>query len=110
MPELDRPFDAQWQAQAFAMAVALHDEAVFTWPEWTAALSEALKAGDTEGAGYYQCWLAALETLIDQKLGTTDAERAAMARAWGRAAEATPHGQPIWLKNDPESGVGVSKT
>ena len=100
-PDPDRPFDAPWQAQAFAMTVALHDRGVFTWPEWTAALSEAL-AEDT-GAAYYDCWLAALETLLDQKLGTTDAQRAALARAWARAAEATPHGHPIRLENDPET-------
>lgn len=101
-PAPDRPFDAPWQAQAFAMTVALHDQAVFTWPEWTAALSEAL--ADDDGAAYYDCWLAALETLLDRKLGTTDAERAALAQAWRRAAEATPHGHPILLENDPHTG------
>jgi hypothetical protein len=35
----DRPqaFDAPWQAQAFAMALLLHDKGVFTWAEWAAA-------------------------------------------------------------------------
>ena len=100
--EPDRPFDAPWQAQAFAMVVTLHDTGLFTRPEWTAALSQALQAGEPGGADYYQCWLVALETLIDRKLGTTDAERTALARAWHRAAEATPHGHPILLENDPD--------
>jgi nitrile hydratase accessory protein len=100
----DRPFDAPWQAQAFAMTVALHEQGLFTWPEWTAALSDALTGSDTDGAAYYECWLAALETLLDRKLGTTDADRTALAQAWRRAAEATPHGRPILLENDPQTG------
>ncbi|MFO7758898.1 MAG: nitrile hydratase accessory protein [Roseovarius sp.] len=105
-PDPDRPFEAPWQAQAFAMTVALYERGVFTWPEWTAALSEAL-ANDEDDAAYYTCWLAALETLLDRKVGTTDAQRAALARAWERAAEATPHGQPIRLENDPEAGTAT---
>ena len=100
-PDRDHPFDAPWQAQAFAMTVALQDRGVFTWPEWTAALSKAL--ADDTGAAYYQCWIAALETLLDRKLGTTDAQRSALTQAWGRAAEATPHGHPIRLENDPHT-------
>jgi nitrile hydratase accessory protein len=87
------------------MVVTLHDRGLFTWPEWTAALSDALRAGETDGADYYQCWLVALETLIDRKLGTTGAERSALARAWGRAAAETPHGVPIRLDNDPQAGT-----
>ncbi|HBR38100.1 MAG TPA: nitrile hydratase accessory protein, partial [Sulfitobacter pontiacus] len=31
----DEPvFDAPWQAQAFAMAVSLHQSGAFTWAEW----------------------------------------------------------------------------
>ena len=33
-------FRAPWEAQAFAMALTLHDRGVFTWPEWAAALPE----------------------------------------------------------------------
>ena len=32
-------FGAPWEAQAFAMALALHERGVFTWPEWAAALA-----------------------------------------------------------------------
>jgi nitrile hydratase accessory protein len=104
----ERPFDAPWQAQAFAMTVALHDQGLFTWPEWAQALGDALAAAeaaeDPSGAEYYQGWLQALETLLDRKLGTTGAERAALAQAWQSAAHATPHGQPIRLENasDPD--------
>lgn len=88
------------------MTVALHERGMFTWPEWADALSGAL-AHDEADAGYYACWLAALETLLDRKLGTTEAQRDALARAWSRAAEATPHGRPIRLENDPEAGTAA---
>ena len=102
-------FDEPWQAQAFAMAVKLHERGVFTWKEWAAALSEEIRraqeAGDPDtGATYYRHWLAALERLVVEKgLGTAGAlnER---RDAWNRAARATPHGSPIRLENDPLAG------
>lgn len=90
------------------MTVALHGQRLFTWAEWTATLSEALTAENPDGSEYYHCWLVALETMLDRKLGTTGAERAALARAWGRAAHATPHGKPILLENDPHAGHATS--
>ena len=101
----EHPFAAPWQAQAFAMTVSLHEQGVFTWAEWTAALSDALGADTRDGAMNYQCWVLALERLIDQKTGTTEAQRADLALAWRRAAQATPHGHPIKLDNDPEASV-----
>ena len=99
-------FDEPWQAQAFAMAVKLHERGVFTWKEWAATLSEEIRraqaAGDPDtGSTYYRHWLAALERLVVEKgLGTAGAlsER---KDAWDRAARATPHGRPIRLENDP---------
>jgi nitrile hydratase accessory protein len=60
-------FKAPWQAQAFALALALHERGAFTWPEWAAALTAAIRraqaAGDPDtGDTYYQHWLDALET------------------------------------------------
>ena len=37
-------FAEPWQAQAFALALQLHEQRAFTWTEWAAALSERLKA------------------------------------------------------------------
>ncbi len=31
-------FREPWEAQAFAMALALHERGLFTWPEWAATL------------------------------------------------------------------------
>jgi len=88
-------FAAPWEAQAFAMAVKLHERGVFTWSEWAAALGDELAAHPD--APYYESWLAALETLVERKEVMTAAERQERIAAWDRAARATPHGQPIDL-------------
>jgi nitrile hydratase accessory protein len=96
-------FREPWEAQAFAMAVALHERSLFTWGEWAQVLGEEIKsaqrAGDPDtGATYYHHWLAALERIVAAK-GVTD--RAMLARyhdAWDHAADRTPHGTPIELR------------
>ncbi len=105
-------FREPWEAQAFAMALALHDRGLFTWPEWAETLSETIRAaqhaGDPDtGETYYAHWLSALERLVIRK-GAASAERLHDLRdAWDRAARATPHGEPVLLENDPEaSGPG----
>ena len=95
-------FRAPWEAQAFAMALALHEGGAFTWPEWAAALTEAIRraqaAGDADlGDTYYQHWLDALEQLVIDK-GLASADRLhALEHAWEAAALRTPHGRPIEL-------------
>lgn len=103
----DAPVFAEpWQAQAFALAVALHARGVFTWTEWAAALSREVARPDAakDGSDYYQHWLAALETLLEAKGVAGPAVVDALSASWQRAAHATPHGQPIRLENDPERG------
>jgi nitrile hydratase accessory protein len=95
-------FREPWEAQAFALTVALHERGAFSWPEWTEALAaeiaRAQAAGDPDtGETYYRHWLAALERLVDEK-GLTDATTLARyADAWEQAAQRTPHGTPIEL-------------
>ena len=95
-------FRAPWEAQAFALALALHERGAFTWPEWAAALTEAIRqaqaAGDPDlGDTYYRHWLDALEQLVIRK-GLADAQRLhALEHAWETAASRTPHGRPIEL-------------
>ena len=36
-------FREPWEAQAFAMAVALHERGAFSWTEWAAALAAEIK-------------------------------------------------------------------
>jgi nitrile hydratase accessory protein len=96
-------FEEPWQAQAFAMTVALHENGLFSWSEWAQALSAEVKqpGAAADGHDYYEHWLAALEKLLAGK-GVADKSAVdALAAAWERAAHATPHGKPIMLENDP---------
>jgi nitrile hydratase accessory protein len=95
-------FRAPWEAQAFAMALTLHDRGVFTWPEWAAALADQIKraqaAGDPDtGETYYLHWLATLEHLVAAKGVTTPDTLRRYRNAWDHAADRTPHGKPIEL-------------
>lgn len=92
-------FAAPWEAQAFAMAVELHGQGEFEWPEFADALSkELLGAGAAQdGDDYYLHWLTALEKLVVAKGLMTEPERAGRQAAWDAAAKATPHGEPIAL-------------
>jgi nitrile hydratase accessory protein len=96
-------FREPWEAQAFAMAVALHGRGLFTWNEWAAALADEIKsaqaAGDADtGETYYRHWLATLEGLIAAKGVTTSETLNRYRDAWDHAADRTPHGAPIELK------------
>ncbi|SMF71181.1 nitrile hydratase accessory protein [Xaviernesmea oryzae] len=102
-PEGDPVFPEPWAAEAFAMAVHLHEKGLFTWGEWAEALSvEVRRQGRAEdGSDYFDCWVAALSGLLVTK-GVADAGTIlALQQSWQRAAEATPHGKPIELANDP---------
>ncbi len=101
--EPDVPFTEPWQAHVFALTVHLHQQEVFTWPEWAAALSAEVTGPDAaaDGADYYHHWATALEKLLVEKSVTTEDGVAEVSEAWMRAAHATPHGQPIELANDP---------
>jgi nitrile hydratase accessory protein len=91
-------FAEPWEAEAFALAVTLHEAGVFGWGEWAAALGAELRADPQRP--YYESWLAALETLAESKGVMTADERLARVAAWDRAAKATPHGKPILLSRD----------
>jgi nitrile hydratase accessory protein len=96
-------FRAPWEAQAFAMALALHERGVFTWSEWAEALGQEIKRAQADGdpdtgETYYRHWLATLEGLVAKK-GVASSELLHRYRdAWDRAADRTPHGSPIELK------------
>ena len=102
-------FREPWEAQAFAMALALHERGVFTWSEWAATLGEEIKraqaAGDPDtGETYYHHWLATLERLVAAKGLTSAATLHRYRDAWDHAADRTPHGAPIELR--PEDFAG----
>ena len=104
------PFDSEgplfrepWEAQAFAMAVALYDRGFFTWRESAEMLGTEIKraqaAGDPDaGETYYRHWLAALERIVAEKHLTDSNTLCRYIDAWNHAADRTPHGTPIELK------------
>lgn len=100
----DPVFSEPWEAQAFALAVALNEKGLFSWSEWAEALSAELKSPDArdDASDYYTHWMAALENLIAAKGIVGHDQVDVVSQAWQRAARATPHGSPVLLENDPE--------
>jgi nitrile hydratase accessory protein len=98
-------FREPWEAQAFAMALALHEKGVFTWSEWAAALAAEIRraqaAGDPDtGETYYRHWLATLERLVAEKTAVSREQLETYRDAWDNAADRTPHGAPIELRDE----------
>ena len=77
-----------------------------TWAlRGAAALGEELKhaqaAGDPDlGNTYYRHWLAALESILGQKGVASAAILQRYRDAWDHAADRTPHGSPIELREE----------
>jgi nitrile hydratase accessory protein len=95
-------FAEPWQAQAFALAVKLSEQGVFTWKEWAAALANEFNAATSrgepdDGSHYYDHWLAALEHLVTAKRLADSATLVARKEAWADAYRSTPHGMPVKL-------------
>ncbi len=95
--DADGPVFAEpWQAQVFAMAVRLHEQGHFTWPEWAAQLSDQIATADPE-TEYYEHWLATLEVMVARSGISSPIELAERREEWRHAAATTPHGQAIEL-------------
>jgi nitrile hydratase accessory protein len=92
----EAPFDDPWQAQLFALTVALNEAGAFSWREWTETFGARVR--DAEAADYWTIWSDALVTLLERKRIAQPGEIAALAERWRAAARATPHGQPIRLE------------
>lgn len=98
----EQPFEEPWQAELFALTVALSEAGAFTWPDWTRALGATLKRRGAEraldgGADYYAAWLETLETLLDRQGLAPAPEALKMKERWEAAYLTTPHGQPVRL-------------
>jgi nitrile hydratase accessory protein len=65
----EAPFSDPWEAQAFALAVALADKGTFEWREFSETLGAEIKAAEARGSGeaYYALWLSALARLLARK-------------------------------------------
>jgi nitrile hydratase accessory protein len=114
LPDLPRDsagpvFREPWEAQAFAMALALHERGLFTWAEWAATLAHEIRraqaAGDPDhGDTYYRHWLNALERLVADKNVASSAQLTRYRDAWAHAAARTPHGTPIAVADEDFGG------
>ena len=81
-------FGAPWQAQAFALALALHERGVFTWPEWAAALTDAIRRARQDRARNYLEALRAQAKVVDRREGlfpTSAQAEAAATSALGQS-------------------------
>lgn len=96
-------FREPWEGQAFAIALTLHAQGLFSWGEWAALLGDEIRraqaAGDPDsGETYYQHWFNTLERIVAEK-GVASRDTLGRYRdAWERAAGRTPHGKPIELR------------
>ena len=101
--ESEPVFTEPWQAQAFAMALALLQNKAFTWSEWADTLGGEI-AGAAEhgiaedGSGYYELWLRALEQLVTAKQLSNQQELSQLKQSWKNAYDTTPHGHPVVIK------------
>ena len=85
LPPDRRVFEEPWQAEAFAIAVQLHDRGLFSWPEWSEALgAEIAKSGERGEENYFLCWLNAVESLVERKAVASRAELAGPRRCVAR--------------------------
>ncbi|WP_347310604.1 nitrile hydratase accessory protein [Defluviimonas sp. SAOS-178_SWC] len=97
-------FDEPWQAQLFALTVALSEAGHFSWPDWAQAFGATLKRHGADRAldgeaDYYAAWLETLEALLDTG-GFAGREEAGRIRAaWEEAYLTTPHGAPVRLRS-----------
>lgn len=95
-------FREPWEAHAFAMVVQLHQQGLFTWPQWAETLAAEIERahadGDPDtGDTYYHYWLRALEGIVADRGAVSSSDQARTQEAWRRAAARTPHGEPIEL-------------
>src|SRR5688572_23161193 len=59
-------FDAPWEARAFGMAVALNENGIYPWRDFSQGLSAEIAEAERHDrdSTYYECWYATLEKLV----------------------------------------------
>ncbi|MEM9610821.1 MAG: nitrile hydratase accessory protein [Actinomycetota bacterium] len=96
--EPQQPFVEPWHAELFATTHALAQAGVFAWGEWSDAFVAALAVdGSTDGSGYYETWLTALEGLLVERGIADESALTDLRQAWTDAYLTTPHGAPVEL-------------
>ena len=75
-------FSEPWQARAFGMVVAMHDQGLFAWDAFRDRLIARIGAAapDPDGGSYYERWLEALEDVISDEAILSPAEVAERTR------------------------------
>ena len=96
-------FDEAWQAQVLAMADTLITNGVIEAVAWSDTLGKELREAQTRRASddittYYKAALRALEQLLGQHTDISKSEVSKKRDDWEQAYLATPHGQPVKLK------------
>jgi nitrile hydratase accessory protein len=69
-------FEAPWEARAFGLAVALSEEGLYSWQDFSQELATQIAAAERDGieSSYYERWLASLEKLVIASGLTTSEE------------------------------------
>ncbi|MEM7538881.1 MAG: nitrile hydratase accessory protein [Chloroflexota bacterium] len=65
-------FDAPWEARAFGLAVALNEQGLYEWTEFSHGLAHQIRETEQppqnvvseDAADYYSHWLSSLEQLV----------------------------------------------
>ena len=59
-------FQAPWEARAFGLAVALNEQEIYEWREFSAELAATIAAAEqsNDPSSYYARWIASLEELV----------------------------------------------
>lgn len=91
----EAPFEEPWQAQLFALTVALNEAGQFSWSEWADEFGPRVKGLGADQ--YWETWSEALVALIEAKGIAAAPDVIALTQRWQAAAKATPHGKPILL-------------
>lgn len=65
-------FHHDWERKAFAISVSLAEQGVYEWREFQQELIKAIAEAEKDdpqnpSRGYYESWLAAMETLLEEK-------------------------------------------
>lgn len=59
-------FQSPWEARAFGLAVALNEQEIYEWREFSAELAATISAAEqnNDPANYYARWVASLAELV----------------------------------------------
>lgn len=116
-----KPFDEPWQAQSFALVVALNEAGHLPWDEWAEAFSATLAAAQPDdadtasqalpqtpeaNADYWRAWLQTLERILHERAMVAPLQLTAHREAV-RAYNGVAAGTAMFRMEDGESLPGA---